>query len=343
MRCCKREIHRRIRRECTWVWDRRGQGVVQKVSRVLLVIGITVIGRAPQVHRSGESREWAGLAILRVWPLYVVDRVAAIIRKSPLAIDQVLVAYPEIARIFIALAIGRGTTQSVTPIGIVIPSKCQIKIIRDNKVIPSILQVVPPVIDLSKSRKQQPWGTRIHHRIVGKRQCYGRRYVRDIHIAKARNDFLLRNKLCFAQADIVIWIRKVFRGGNHPLLEEVCGVILFFDNLGTYLILVLYSIGIADDCLLGHIVKTNWIRLYQLLCLLEDRRLYQLPHTILDTPCIGFSLLVINYTNPCLQVSILIGNLCLVIEGNFAQGLADHHTILGMIAHHIGKHSGFLR
>ena len=67
-----------------------------------------------------------------------------------MAIDQVLVAYPEIARIFIALAIGRGATQSITPIGIVIPSKCQIKIIRDNKVIPSILQVVPPVIDLSK-------------------------------------------------------------------------------------------------------------------------------------------------------------------------------------------------
>ena len=136
------------------------------------------------------------------------------------------------------------------------------------------MDIVAPIADLPKGREEQARGTRFYHRIVGERQGNRRWYIGDVHIAKACHDFLLRDKLSLAQADIIVRVGKVFRSGNHTLLEEIGRVIFLFDNLGTYLILVLSGISVADDRLFRHIVKANRIGFYHLISLLEYRGLY---------------------------------------------------------------------
>src|SRR5690606_41411455 len=131
-------------------------------------------------------------------PLNVINLGFSIVRKTSFASNQVLYSYVSISTKLISPSITRLKTKSVTSVGVIISHHSQIIVIRQGKIISSVLQEIALTVVFSKGRHYKTRCVFSRSREKCKRNAHWCRNIHNHHIGQTNNHLFSRNHFEFS-------------------------------------------------------------------------------------------------------------------------------------------------
>ena len=333
-------IHRRVFGKRLGITYGGGKGVGLRIVPVYLVQGVGKELTGTQIHRGRKAGIGTCLGILRMRNTNVIVARSTVIIKTSLAGHQIFITDIDIAAVFVTFGVNGPSLKPVTTVGIVIPRNTEIYIIADGKIVPSVLNKIPPSGIVTKGREQNTGHSARGQWEIGKRHGNGRGHIYNVHITVPGNDFLFGYKFGLSHTDVIIGVHRIVGGGQFTLVQKVNRVVLFFGLFGIHLHGVASQLPqtglllrprVPYQCFLGVKIKTDGIRPHLIVALLKKGKLGVVAQGVLHTAGIDFIFYVIHNDNASLKFGILVVDFRFVVQVNFVVLLAELDIILGLI------------